>query len=143
MPLRVTTAVKVMADAYTAVRHNPATRNRVNAMTRREFLAACAAPHSWRRRSSPEQPGQSRHLPAIGDQVGAADVTLRIGEITLDVGFGRSVRTLAYDGQVPGPPLRARVGRPRPSRCGTTAASRISSIGMASISRRRWMARTK
>ena len=81
-------------------------------MTRREFLAAsCGATFSAQAFLA-QQPGQSRQLPAIGDQVGAADVTLRIGEITLDLGFGRSVRTLAYDGQVPGPPLRARVGRP-------------------------------
>jgi FtsP/CotA-like multicopper oxidase with cupredoxin domain len=40
------------------------------------------------------------------------DITLRIAELTLDLGFRRSVRTIAYNGQVPGPALRARVGRP-------------------------------
>ena len=43
---------------------------------------------------------------------GDADVTLRIGEITLDLAPGRSVRTLAYNGVVPGPAIRARRGRP-------------------------------
>jgi FtsP/CotA-like multicopper oxidase with cupredoxin domain len=40
-----------------------------------------------------------------------ADVTLRIGETTLDLAPKRSVRTLAYNDQVPGPLLRARAGR--------------------------------
>jgi FtsP/CotA-like multicopper oxidase with cupredoxin domain len=46
------------------------------------------------------------------DFTGTADISLRISEITLDLGFRRSVRTIAYNGQVPGPALRARVGRP-------------------------------
>jgi hypothetical protein len=41
-----------------------------------------------------------------------ADITLRIAEITLDLGLSRSVKTIAYNGQVPGPRLAARVGRP-------------------------------
>jgi FtsP/CotA-like multicopper oxidase with cupredoxin domain len=62
-------------------------------MTRREFLAlGCAY--------------------ASGVHVAEADISLRIGEITLDLAPGRSVRTLAYNGQVPGPLLRARRGRP-------------------------------
>src|SRR5690348_7212043 len=40
-----------------------------------------------------------------------ADITLRISEVTFDVGPQRSVRTLAYNGQVPGPLLRARAGQ--------------------------------
>jgi FtsP/CotA-like multicopper oxidase with cupredoxin domain len=42
----------------------------------------------------------------------AADLTVRIGEITLDLGPRRSVKTLAYNGQVPGPVLRAAEGKP-------------------------------
>jgi FtsP/CotA-like multicopper oxidase with cupredoxin domain len=41
-----------------------------------------------------------------------ADVKLRIGELTLDLKPGRSVKTIAYNGQVPGPVLRARKGHP-------------------------------
>jgi FtsP/CotA-like multicopper oxidase with cupredoxin domain len=44
--------------------------------------------------------------------VGEADITLRIGEMTLDLAPRRSIRTLAYNGQVPGPLLRARQGKP-------------------------------
>lgn len=40
-----------------------------------------------------------------------ADVTLRIGEITLDLGPKKSVRTIAYNGQVPGPPIRVKEGQ--------------------------------
>jgi len=43
---------------------------------------------------------------------GPADVTLRIGEIALDLAPGRSVRTLAYNGIVPGPTIRVKRGRP-------------------------------
>ena len=61
-------------------------------MTRREFLAlACCS---------------AAGLAADDD----ADVTLRIGEITLDLAPGRSVRTLAYNGSVPGPLVRAKRG---------------------------------
>jgi FtsP/CotA-like multicopper oxidase with cupredoxin domain len=42
----------------------------------------------------------------------AADITLRIGEITHELAPGRTVRTLAYNGQTPGPVLRAPAGRP-------------------------------
>ena len=41
-----------------------------------------------------------------------ADITLRIGEIDLELAPKHSVRTIAYNGQVPGPMLRARAGRP-------------------------------
>ena len=40
-----------------------------------------------------------------------ADVTLRIGEITLDLGPKKSVRTIAYNGQVPGPLIRVKEGQ--------------------------------
>ncbi|MGA7237061.1 MAG: multicopper oxidase family protein [Bryobacteraceae bacterium] len=40
-----------------------------------------------------------------------ADVTLRIGEITADIGRGHSVKTLAYDGRIPGPVLRMAEGK--------------------------------
>jgi len=40
-----------------------------------------------------------------------ADITLRIAETTIDLSATRSVRTRAYNGQVPGPLLRARSGQ--------------------------------
>lgn len=40
-----------------------------------------------------------------------ADVTLSIGEITLDLGPKKSVRTIAYNGQVPGPLIRVKEGQ--------------------------------
>jgi FtsP/CotA-like multicopper oxidase with cupredoxin domain len=42
----------------------------------------------------------------------SADITLRITELTHELGPRRSVKTVAYNGQVPGPLLRARAGRP-------------------------------
>ncbi|HYM24795.1 MAG TPA: multicopper oxidase family protein [Vicinamibacterales bacterium] len=40
------------------------------------------------------------------------DITLRIGEVSLELGPRRTVRTLGYNGDVPGPLIRARQGRP-------------------------------
>jgi len=40
------------------------------------------------------------------------DITLRIGEITADLGHGHAVKTLAYNGQIPGPVLRMDEGKP-------------------------------
>jgi FtsP/CotA-like multicopper oxidase with cupredoxin domain len=42
---------------------------------------------------------------------GNADITLRISEITADLGAGHSIKTLAYNGQTPGPVLRMTEGR--------------------------------
>lgn len=54
-----------------------------------------------------------RQAPRSLDQfAAAADVTLRIGRLALELKPGRTVETLAYNGQVPGPVLRARHGRP-------------------------------
>jgi FtsP/CotA-like multicopper oxidase with cupredoxin domain len=41
-----------------------------------------------------------------------ADITLRIGEITLELAPRKSVRTVAYNGPVPGPLLRVKEGKP-------------------------------
>jgi len=82
-------------------------------MTRRQLLAltcywtAATATASGQHRMEP-RPTQRPSTPPVGD----ADITLRIGEMTLDLAPGRSIRTLAYNGQVPGPLLRARQGKP-------------------------------
>lgn len=59
-------------------------------MNRREFLAFSAA----------------AAVPAT-----PADITLRISEITADLGPGHSIKTLAYNGQTPGPLLRMTEGK--------------------------------
>ena len=66
-------------------------------MLRREFLAlplgAAAAAISGR------------------TQDRAADLTLRIAETTWELGPRHSIKTLAYNGQLPGPLVRARAGQ--------------------------------
>ena len=55
------------------------------------------------------------HLPVLGEpSPGAAipDIALRIEPTTLDIGPGVSIRTAAYNGQVPGPTLRLKEGVP-------------------------------
>lgn len=42
----------------------------------------------------------------------AADLTLRIAEIAWEIAPRRTIRTVAYNGSVPGPVLRVRAGRP-------------------------------
>jgi FtsP/CotA-like multicopper oxidase with cupredoxin domain len=79
--------------------------------TRRELLALAAS-------AVPVAAAQHTHLPQPGrahaqlPEAGEPDVTLRIGEISLELAPKRFVKTLAYNGQVPGPILRAREGRP-------------------------------
>jgi FtsP/CotA-like multicopper oxidase with cupredoxin domain len=84
-------------------------------MTRRELLAlscswvtATAIVRSQHSTVVPQQP----RTDAPRDFDGEADITLRIAEMTLELAPRRTVRTLAYNGQVPGPMLRARRGRP-------------------------------
>jgi len=83
-------------------------------MTRREWLALTAA---WA--SSPAVPSaqhggaRARHAPQSPEALaGPADVTLRIGELGHEIAPRRVVRTLAYNGAVPGPLLRVPRGRP-------------------------------
>src|SRR6516165_5625261 len=71
-------------------------------MNRRQFLAAASCAAAWPR------PRVAPALQGVGRD--PADITLRISETTIDLGPKRSVRTLAYNGQVPGPVLRARAG---------------------------------
>lgn len=47
-----------------------------------------------------------------GEAAAKADYSLRIEPCTLDIGQGVSVKTIAYNGQVPGPLLRLREGAP-------------------------------
>jgi FtsP/CotA-like multicopper oxidase with cupredoxin domain len=43
--------------------------------------------------------------------ISPADITLRISEITAEIGPGHTVKTLAYNGQTPGPMLRMTEGK--------------------------------
>ncbi len=67
-------------------------------MNRREFLALAGASLS----AAPI--ARATDLPA-------ADIILRIGEINADLGHGHTVKTLAYNGQIPGPLLRMAEGK--------------------------------
>jgi len=66
-------------------------------INRRDFLAAAAA--AW-----PSAAGL--HAATSG----SADITLTIAETNAEIGYGHVVRTLAYNGQIPGPLLRMTEG---------------------------------
>jgi FtsP/CotA-like multicopper oxidase with cupredoxin domain len=51
-------------------------------------------------------------VPAWSATAAKADYTLRIEPCTIDIGPGISIKTIGYNGQVPGPLLRLRVGVP-------------------------------
>lgn len=84
-------------------------------MTRRDLLAAtcgwaCTAVTSAAQHRPMARPRRDPLPPEAFAT--PADITLRIAEMTLDLGLRRSVKTIGYNGQVPGPRLAARVGRP-------------------------------
>ena len=83
-------------------------------MTRRQLLALTCFWTSARAASHGQHaPAGSAHAPSQPQPlVGDADVTLRIGEMSLELAPKRTIRTLAYNGQVPGPLLRAKRGTP-------------------------------
>jgi FtsP/CotA-like multicopper oxidase with cupredoxin domain len=64
-------------------------------INRREFLAATAAGLS---------------APLLRADLPPSDITLRISEISADLGRGVSMQALAYNGQIPGPLLRMTEG---------------------------------
>jgi len=83
-------------------------------MTRRELLASAAA---WAATAAVAR-GQHQRAPhptapaSAEAFTGPADATLRIGPVNLEIAPGRVVKTIGYNGQAPGPLLRARQGRP-------------------------------
>ena len=87
---------------------------RSHRMTRRQLLALTCCWTSSAALGRAQHAGmQPRQAPRPPEQfAGAADITLRIGELALELKPGRTVKTLAYNGRVPGPLLRARQGRP-------------------------------
>ena len=54
----------------------------------------------------------SAALPVPAQQLAPADYTLDIAAYELEAGPRRSIKTTAYNGQVPGPLLRLKEGRP-------------------------------
>ncbi|HZT75886.1 MAG TPA: multicopper oxidase family protein [Vicinamibacterales bacterium] len=69
-------------------------------MHRRQFLVAAGA---WTCAAAADL--------RLSAQSEPADITLRIAETAIEVGPQRTIRTRAYNGQVPGPLLRARRGQ--------------------------------
>ena len=87
-----------------------------NSLSRRKFLLASAfagggliLPISATARNS--MPMQATTPPAP-DESGAADVTLRIGPVIVDVTKDKTISTVGYNGQVPGPLIRMPEGKP-------------------------------
>ena len=74
-------------------------------MDRRHFLALTSA---W---ASSAAFGGFPRADVRSNRVDAADVVLNIGEVNWELAPQRVVRTVAYNGQVPGPLLRGRTGR--------------------------------
>lgn len=71
-------------------------------MTRRELLSLAGGLIS--------SPVLSRAA-ETGEPPAPADITLRLSELTVELGPGRTVKTVAYDGQVPGRILRMTEGK--------------------------------
>ena len=87
-----------------------------NSLSRRKFLLASAfagggliLPISATAQNS--MPMQATTPPAP-DESGAADVTLRIGPVLVDVTKDKTISTVGYNGQVPGPLIRMPEGKP-------------------------------
>jgi FtsP/CotA-like multicopper oxidase with cupredoxin domain len=84
-------------------------------MTRREWLARAGA---WAAATTVvggrQHAGAPHQQPAVRPDAfeGQADATLRIAPLNLEIAPGRTIKTVAYNGQVPGPLLRAAEGRP-------------------------------
>ena len=73
--------------------------------TRRNFLAGAALWMAGCHRSGTENAAEE-------EPKGPADVTLRIGQVSVDVAPGKTIRTTGYNGTVPGPLIRLHEGVP-------------------------------
>ena len=94
-------------------------------MNRREFLSSAGLVIAIQSLQTRPRAGC-----AGGCSAAKADHTLRIEPCTLEIGPGVTVKTLAYNGQVPGPLLRLREGVPVTIDVTNAALIRISFIGM-------------
>ena len=75
-------------------------------MTRRQILSAAGCS------LSSAVLGTAGQGAAPGNETRAADISLRIGEVTVELAPRRLIKTVAYNGQVPGPFLRVPEGKP-------------------------------
>jgi FtsP/CotA-like multicopper oxidase with cupredoxin domain len=87
-------------------------------MNRRSFLASAGA-FALSPAANPLLLAQSNAAVALGKKssspaknASAADYTLRIDPTSLEISPGVTIKTVAYNGQVPGPLLRLREGKP-------------------------------
>jgi FtsP/CotA-like multicopper oxidase with cupredoxin domain len=78
-------------------------------MTRRDLLSLTSC---WATAATLGSGQSSSGLNGQGEDARDADITLRIGEVAVELAPRHSIKTLAYNGQVPGPILRAREGKP-------------------------------
>lgn len=78
-------------------------------MNRRNFLASASALLA----DQSLHPFVTTHASQSAERpAGKADYSLRIEPCALEIGRGVTIKTIAYNGQVPGPLLRLRVGMP-------------------------------
>jgi len=73
-------------------------------MNRRDFLASLGAPAAWNL--------ASRQCAQAGPDDSKAGITLRIAAVELEIAPRRIIKTIGYNGSVPGPVLRWPEGRP-------------------------------
>src|SRR5579885_1493459 len=75
-------------------------------LTRREMLSGLAGLSlAGCQRSQPA-------ATAVEETKGPADVTVRIGQVSVDIRKDKTIRTTGYNGTVPGPLIRLREGMP-------------------------------
>jgi FtsP/CotA-like multicopper oxidase with cupredoxin domain len=87
-------------------------------LSRRHFLLAGALAggslllsRSAGAQNSMSMPMHTAATPALNEG-GPADVTLRISPVLVDVNNDKTISTIGYNGQVPGPLIRMREGKP-------------------------------
>jgi len=73
-------------------------------MNRREFLVTAGAITT--------QAGREIILPNPLEAAAKADHTVRIGPVSYEIAPGKTIKTVGYNGQVPGPLLRMKEGKP-------------------------------
>jgi FtsP/CotA-like multicopper oxidase with cupredoxin domain len=74
-------------------------------VTRRGFLAGAAM-------GAAVMAGGCHRASPVEEPAGPADVTLRIGPVLVEIARDHTIRTIGYNGAVPGPPIRLREGVP-------------------------------
>src|SRR5258708_40253421 len=89
-----------------------------NHFSRRQFLLASALAGGGLILPSFATAQNSTRMPMVSAtptpqlRTGPAEVSLRIGPVLVDVTKDKTISTIGYNGQVPGPLIRLREGRP-------------------------------